>query len=271
MSVLEVSIIIPSYCPKDYLKECLFSVMNQTLEKEKFEVIIVLNGPKEPFHSEITGLISSYPTIRLLYEEKSGVSNARNKGIEDSKGNFICFIDDDDMISPTYLESLLEISSREIVGVSNVYSFEKSVLERKENFFICKLLRRKQKYDNASFFKCRAFLSVPWAKMIHREIISNHRFDCRFKNGEDALFITSITDNFLSIKFSSDDAIYYVRERVGSASRKRIKILKIVSDSFWLISEYIITYLKHPFRYSFLLFAARIPGVLKNAFLLSKN
>ena len=89
--------------------------MNQTLEKEKFEVIIVLNGPKEPFHSEITGLISSYPTIRLLYEEKSGVSNARNKGIEDSKGNFICFIDDDDMISPTYLESLLEISSREIV------------------------------------------------------------------------------------------------------------------------------------------------------------
>ena len=57
--------------------------------------------------------------------------------------------------------------------------------------------------------------------MIHREIISNHRFDCRFKNGEDALFITSITDNFSSIKFSSDDAIYYVRERVGSASRKK--------------------------------------------------
>lgn len=121
--------------------------------------------------------------------------NARNKGIEDSKGNFICFIDDDDMISPTYLESLLEISSREIVGVSNVYSFEKSVLERKENFFICKLLRRKQKYDNASFLNVE-LLSVPWAKMIHREIISNHRFDCRFKNGEDALFITSITDNF---------------------------------------------------------------------------
>ena len=155
--MLEVSIIIPSYCPKDYLKECLFSVMNQTLEKEKFEVIIVLNGPKEPFHSEITGLISSYPTIRLLYEEKSGVSNARNKGIENSKGNFICFIDDDDMISPTYLESLLEISSREIVGVSNVYSFEKSVLERKDNFFICKLLRRKQKYDNALFLNVELF------------------------------------------------------------------------------------------------------------------
>lgn len=269
--MVEISVIIPSYAPGGYLKECLESVINQTLPKNNFEIIIVLNGLRDPYFSQIANFISSYDNIRLLYEEKAGVSNARNKGIEDARGNYICFIDDDDVVSPTYLSGLLEVSDRETIGISNVYSFRQNIQERNANFFICRLLLHKQKYEGTSFFRCRSFLAFPVAKLIHREIIAKHRFDCRFRNGEDALFITSITDNFAQIRFSSDDAIYYVRERSGSASRKKIGLLKIISSSFLLITEYIIIYMRHPFRYSFMLFIARIPGVLKNAFLLSKN
>ncbi|MEL5892856.1 glycosyltransferase family 2 protein [Bacteroides sp. GD17] len=268
---IKVSVIIPSYKPASYLCECLNSVMHQTLTLNEFEVLIILNGPKEPFYSWIQKMISPYPNFKLLYNGKCGVSNARNLGIQTAIGEFICFIDDDDLVSPSYLERLLEKATVDTISMSNVYSFKKNFNERRENFFICKHLKDKDKYENASFFISRSFLAFPVAKLIHRNIIGTHRFNSHFRNGEDALFITSITDSFSRLRFATDDAIYYVRERSGSASRKRISVYKIIYTTILLMITYFVTYLKHPLKYSFKLFVARIPGVIKNAYLLSKN
>ena len=100
-------------------------------------------------------------------------------------------------------------------------------------------------------------------------LIDIHKF--KSLHGEDALFMTSITDNLSQFTFVLDDAIYFVRERVGSASRKKIPKSKLFFDSFLLIKEYLMIYLKHPCKYNFPLFISRIPGVLKNAYILSKN
>lgn len=266
-----VSVIIPSYKPKYYLNECIDSLVNQTLDVDLFEVLIVLNGPKEPFFSQIQELVSAYTNFKIIYESRSGVSSARNIGIQSALGEYICFVDDDDVISPSYLELLLEKASIDTISLSNVYSFKQNINEHRDNFFICKYLKEKKKYENSSFFISRSFLAFPVAKMLHRNIIGMHRFNPRFRNGEDALFITSLTDNFSHIKFTSDDAIYYVRERIGSASRRKINILRIIFDAILLIIIYIITYFKRPFKYSLMLFLGRIPGVIKNAYLLSKN
>lgn len=264
-----ISVIIPSYKPEDYIYECLDSVTNQTLECHEYEIIVILNGTKEPYYNSLLDYSRQYINIKILYEEIGNVSNARNAGLKVAKGDYICFIDDDDIISSNYLEKLLEVSSNNVIGVSNVHSFTESIENWNDNFFACKVIQR-QSYRK-SFFMNRSILSFPVAKLIHKDIINNHFFDLRFKNGEDALFITSITDRLSHIEFTSNDAIYYVRERKGSASRKKIKKTKLVCDSALLIIEYIKIYLHHPFKYSFLLFASRIPGVLKNAYVLSKN
>lgn len=269
--MLRVSVIIPTYKPGAYLLDCIKSVIYQSLSFDLFEVLIILNGPKDPFYVQINDVILPYKNFGLIYEERVGVSNARNAGIQNAKGEFICFVDDDDVLSPSYLERLLDKASENTISISNVYSFKNDINERKENFFICKHLKYKELYKGRSFFVCRSFLSFPVAKMIHRNIIGTHRFNTRFKNGEDALFITSITDNLAGINFTSDDAIYYVRERIGSASRRKINMLHLILDSFCLIKEYIVTYLSHPSRYDLKLFVARIPGVIKNAYLLLKN
>lgn len=269
--MLKVSVIVPSYKPGDYLNECLKSIFYQTINSEIFEVIIVLNGPKEPFYSQIEQFISLYNNFQLIYENVSGVSHARNIGILTARGEYLCFIDDDDVVSPMYLERLLEHATSDTISMSNVYSFKANIEERNENFFICRQLKNKHLYKNASFYTCRSFLAFPVAKMIHRNIIAEHRFDTRFANGEDALFITSITDNLARITFTPDDAIYYVRERIGSATRRKFDRLKLISDTTSLIFTYISTYLKNPRKYSFLLFVARIPGVIKGAYALSRN
>lgn len=266
-----VSVIIPSYNPGTYLDYCIESIARQTLDSALFEVLIILNGTKEPYYTRIAGCIQKYHNIRLLYTSLQGVSNARNIGIESSVGEYLCFVDDDDVISPFYLEGLLEKASRDTISVSNVYSFKHLISERGKDFFICNHLEHKEKYINRSFFRCRSFLAFPVAKMIHRSIISTHRFDIRFRNGEDALFITSITDNLAKLTFTSDDAIYYVRLRNGSASRRKIAVIKIVHDSLLLIGAYIALYFTNPRKYSLMLFLSRIPGIIKNACILLAN
>lgn len=267
-----ISVIIPTYKPKAYyFNDCINSVVNQTIDRFEYEVLIILNGPQEPYMGLILSAINKLSNIRLLYSPYPGVSSARNCGIEHSRGDYICFIDDDDLISPCYLEKLLLVSSNNTIGISNVYSFKITINELNDNFFICSRLRNKQKYMGTSIYRYRSFLAFPVAKMIHKEIISAHRFDCRFQNGEDALFITSLTDNFSKLRFTDDDAIYYVRERMGSASRRKIPLLMIFKNAIMLIFAYWTIYLKNPRKYSLMLFLSRIPGVLKNSYNLFKN
>lgn len=265
---IKISVIIPTYKPEKYLLECLDSILKQTLDYKSYEVIVVLNGICEPYYSLISPY-TKHENVKILYDEMANVSNARNRGLEIANGEYVCFVDDDDVVSSNYLEGLLKISTSEIVGVSNVRSFKHLISDWGENFFACKVVQR-QKYCN-SLFRNRALLSFPVAKLIHHSIIANRLFDLRFKNGEDALFMTQISDRIKGFAFTDKSACYYVRERNGSASRKYIGWRKVVKDSFRLISTYISTYLSSPCKYDFLLFASRIPAVIKGGIILLRN
>lgn len=266
---MKISVIIPTYKPSSYIFECLESIKKQTLNHDDFEVLIVLNGPKEPYYTSLYKIKSCQ--IKLYYTEIAGVSNARNIGIEHALGEYICFIDDDDVVSPSYLERLLEVADKETLAISYCYSFINSIEEKKENFFICKQLKSRKDIEVVSHFRNRSFLSFPVAKLIHKDMIGDRRYDCRFRNGEDSLFITSISDKIKRLRLTTNDAIYYVRERTGSASRKHIPLKRLVDDSIKLIAAYFVIYLKNPSSYYLPLFLSRIPGVLKNMYILSKN
>lgn len=271
---MKISVIIPSYNPDKYLYECINSLYNQDLPATLWEIIIILNGNISLYKNKVETEIRKKPdniNISLICTEISGVSNARNLGLDNAKGEYICFIDDDDIVSPSYLKELLSAANENNIVISNIYTFINNIHEKRNNFFICNKLRDFRKYQDSSHYKNRAFLAFPVAKIIHRDIIGERRFDLRFKNGEDALFITSISDKINKIEFSSPNAIYYVRERQGSASRKKIPFSILLKDSILLIYTYITIYIKKPYSYNFLLFLSRIPGVLKNAYILSKN
>lgn len=119
-----ISVIIPTYKPKEYLFECLQSLSKQTLDKTQFEVLIVLNGCCEPYATEIKKYINNnLPNGHLFIESLGNVSNARNIGIDNSKGEYITFIDDDDYVSSQFLEKLLERANKKTVALSMSYSF----------------------------------------------------------------------------------------------------------------------------------------------------
>lgn len=262
-----VSVIIPTYKPGEYLWQCLQSLDKQSLAKDKFEVIIILNGCYQPFKLQLDGYIKKLTSLKIKFfqTDVGGVSNARNIGLDMSVGEYITFMDDDDFVSPTYLEELLQIADTETIGVSNELKYiEKDDSTQSESYtheYNKKSPQGKQRYSNS-----RKVFSAPWMKMIHRDIIAANKFDTRYTNGEDSLFMFQISCNVKYVNFTSPDAIYYRRVREGSAMSKERGPQKMLKNRLKMIAEFIRIYLQCPKKYNFWFLCTRILGCLHSIF-----
>lgn len=98
------SIIIPAYNAMNYLPETLKSVLKQTFTD--FEVLIINDGSSDNIVEWFCNIIDS--RVKLISQENQGVSAARNIGIKNSTGEYIAFIDADDLWEPTKLEKQLQ-------------------------------------------------------------------------------------------------------------------------------------------------------------------
>lgn len=260
-----VSIIIPTYRPKKYLWECLYSLEVQTISKDSYEVIIVLNGDKEPFFTEIKDYSkSSNLNLRLYHTINKGVSCARNIGIEKAKGEYVVFIDDDDKITNNYIENLLEtIGNRSnCIAVSNVLTFNEDGNIGED--YITEAFKSCKKSNSKNLFLMRRFLSTVWCKIIPINIIGSTRFNPNFALGEDSLFMASISDKVDDLILSSKSTIYYRRLREGSASRSEVKLKNLFQNKCSLISEYIRLYFSNFRKYNLLFFLSRIVAQIIN-------
>ena len=262
--MIKVSVIIPTYSPGEYIYECLSSIVSQTLSREEFETIIVLNGPKDPFYTQLKEFITKHSVcnFRLIYSEVSGVSNARNIGLDSARGEYVAFVDDDDIISSTYLDGLLAVSSPMCVGVSNGYAFVDNIDER--IIYGITDLHRSLKGTSYSLLKYRTYLSPPVYKLIHRGIIGNIRFDTSMKISEDSLFCFKLSKNIREMRCADDSVIYFVRKREGSATRKYMSVSYIVSltlKKIWLFTK---IWISNPAEYNFPFFVSRILACIKH-------
>jgi glycosyltransferase involved in cell wall biosynthesis len=102
-----ISVVIASYNGADYITRCLESLTTQSLEDNRFEVIVVDNNSTDTTRSTVTGFIQDLSNFHLEVETRQGVSYARNKGIAEAKGKYVCFIDDDAYASDEWLEKIL--------------------------------------------------------------------------------------------------------------------------------------------------------------------
>lgn len=101
---IKVSVIIPVYNAEKYLRQCLDSVLGQTLRE--IEVICVDDGSTDSSLAIIREYAAKAPRLRLLTQPNSGAGAARNLGIENANGEYIAFVDADDWVERRYCESL---------------------------------------------------------------------------------------------------------------------------------------------------------------------
>ena len=221
---MNISIIIPTYKPGSYLKDCLESINNQTMDKKCFEVIIVLNGVIKPYIEYIYSLTKMYDFNSVVIPtETPGVSNARNLGLSRTQGEYVCFIDDDDKISPSYLENLYSKATPNNIVASNVKAFYNNSNKTENDYIASAYKKLINKNSPLSVFKGRKFMSSSCCKIISRRIIQDVRFDTNLKIGEDSVFMAKISKKVKSIVQTNSSAIYYRRLRAGTASRVKKK------------------------------------------------
>lgn len=261
-----ISVIIPSYKPANYIYRCLESVARQDIDKQRYEVIIVLNGCNEPYYTDIKLFLQQkFQGIKtlLLQTDVTGVSNARNIGLDNAQGEYITFIDDDDWVSYNFLRNLSKKSDKNKIIVSNILLInEKS--KQQETCFLNKIFSKNKNNTNPSIFSARGFMSNACEKLIPQNVIQKDRFPVEFELGEDSIFMFAISKRINKIELTSSDTIYYINKRATSSSRSlnrpftfRLKL------ALKQISAYTLIYINDISNYNSLFFLTRIVASLR--------
>lgn len=265
---MPVSIIIPTYAPGEYIYDCLHSLLVQTSGHKSFEIIVVLNGQKDPYFSGIQNYLSKHDfRFNLLYTEEKGVSNARNIGLDfiaSRDSQYVVFLDDDDKLSPNFIEEVSKNTDPNIVVASNSKFFDdQNNIEGKDYVSEC--------YENNvnisyNIFKYRCLLSNATAKLFPLTVIDKTRFNRNFAIGEDALFSFTISNKIKRIVLTGYNTFYIRRVRSNSASRRRKGRLGKLKNSWRLCIAYSKIYFKNPFGYNFLFYISRMVAVIIRVF-----
>lgn len=264
---MKVSVIVPTYKPQGYLWNCLDSIYNQTFSKSDYELLLVLNGCNEPYDSQIKDWLSKHIELQVQYVQTDapGVSNARNIALDRARGDYIAFIDDDDYVSPCYLEELYSKASPNTISLCYPYAFNDGYPEVQLPYTITNAYEyctRKRCHSISS--RVRKYFSGPCMKLIPMSFIQGRRFDVRFKNGEDSLFMFLISDRIKDVNFTSSNAIYYRRYREDSATTKKQTVIQIASNQIKMILEYSRIYFRNLKSYKFCFYVTRVGGAIRS-------
>lgn len=266
---MKISVIIPTFQPDDYILKCFDSLREQSLNSSAFEIIIILNGSMEPYYSMINYYINQNfhnNKVKFLQIEEAGVSRARNYGMSMASGKYITFIDDDDFVSPSYLEEMLKIANEGFMPLSNLIAFDHKSWAPLP-FYVSKSFKRNHGKKKPHILQVRSFFSLPACKLIEKEAVGDVKFNTRFKIGEDSLFMAAISNHGREYKLTSEKAIYYRRLRADSVTGKKRPRGERVRNSISLTLAYLKIFFKDPFNYNLLFFTSRILGSFKFAVL----
>lgn len=102
----EISVIIPVYNAEKYLHYCIDSILNQSFDD--FEILLINDGSSDNSVNICYNYALKDYRIRVIDKKNGGVSSARNTGIMNAKGIYICFVDSDDFLEENYLSDLIK-------------------------------------------------------------------------------------------------------------------------------------------------------------------
>ena len=184
-----ISIIVPIFNAAFYLKDCLESIRVQTFEG--FEVILVDDGSTDGTLEILENYRAENQQFKIYHQEHRGVSSARNVGLKYATGDYLCFVDADDQIAPTYIAELYQAIGE---ADSSMCGFSKKDSLSHEDCVVVPSNRIETLEENLAGF----YASCPtdwqrylWNRMFKRTIVQqNHlcfREDIYYK--EDGLFV----------------------------------------------------------------------------------
>lgn len=221
-----VSIVIPAYNAERFVARCLDSILSQ--HYELFEVIVVNDGSKDNTELLLDEYAQKDSRIKVIHKPNGGVSSARNEGLKNAVGEWICFVDIDDYISGDFINEEDFNINADLIVKSWKYSDGFPHNEELTPVLISSDALRK-------FLSTHLYYTVfrtPWAKLFRRDIIegNNIRFNSKYRLGEDNLFVLEYLYHSKSLAICTNGYYYYEKNTFGKYPLRFIDTVEYMHD-----------------------------------------
>lgn len=225
-----LSIIIPLYNCEKYIKQCLDTIFRQEMNESDFELIVIDDGSKDSGCSLASEYAKRHQNILVIKQENQGVACARNNGMSKAKGDYVMFVDADDMLVTGSLKPLLNIA------VENKADIVKAAHKEVPEDAVCEDFSRS--HDNSSIQVMtgeEAIVNVTrmkegycWGYLISRKLITGNRlsFPPKVAFMEDWAFITQAI--LKSRTFVNADVLLYLYRRNSSSCMANVTTEKML-------------------------------------------
>ena len=239
----KVSIIIPVYNVKQYLSEALDSVINQTYKN--LEIIVVDDGSNDGSEIICEEYAKKDERIKLIHRENGGLSAARNTGLDNVTGEYVAFLDSDDIFLPEAIETALKsLISYDVDCVS----FRYILCKIKNNINFDKLPKgqiipniSKGKYSRREALKAIANQNLDvmiWTKLTKQNIWDNIRFPENHVY-EDLYLIPQIFNRIKNIYVEDNILVLYRKREESITTTNTIKNIRDFWDSWTVFKNFI--------------------------------
>lgn len=233
-----ISIIVPVYNVENYLCPCLDSILSQTFID--WECILVDDGSKDNSGTICDEYAHNDNRFKVFHKKNGGVSSARNLGLAEANGNYICFLDSDDRMKSDLLKTCIEK-----IGDSDVLIFGFERFGRRTDKMILKDSKVSGKEECKSYLyelkensETSDFFCFPWNKLYKRDLLVYHnvQFPTDISLREDEIFAYRYLPYIKSLVTISDILVEYNDEPSG-LSAKKLDPLKSIALANHLIEQ----------------------------------
>jgi len=212
-----ISIIIPVYNVKQYLKKCVDSVIAQTYKN--IEIIIVDDGSTDGSSSLCNEIKNDDNRIKVYHKQNGGLSSARNFGIDKAKGEYIGFVDSDDYIDNDMYEVLLDLAEKNNAEMSMcaLYDVYGDKIRRINNNITSETVGREEAIRMVLEAEVVSVTAVN--KLYKKELFRDARYP-EGRTAEDAFLIIDLLDNCNRVAITTAQKYYYFHRNDSITTRK---------------------------------------------------
>lgn len=236
-----VSIVVPSYKGNDTIPDMLNSILEQTISKSLIQVIIIVNGEDNsslPLYEEFKKNNQDIDVF-IHHDATPSASNARNIAISYADRKFTIFLDNDDMLTESYIQSLYNKSSTDSIVIAGIHDLNESGNLIKDNSANKQYLLASTK-ATISYNDVTAITTMIACKLLPTHHLKKVSFVSHLRSGEDVVFFCDYMSKFkpkIRAVPESDNAFYIRRITQNSVSRQKSTFDFCVRQRLQVIKE----------------------------------
>lgn len=253
-----ISVIVPVFnnIIKD-IERCIYSLHNENFQN-KIEIIVIDDGSCSECSNALDEITHNYSNVKVFHQINKGVSNARNNGINYASGEYVTFVDADDVVSKTFISDAIDLIESANSNYDIIYGFVKYINSTDEKYLQnvniqkkqtnCIILTEKERELLARHFFDLSVEMFRWndnyvsrgsvARLVKRDLARLHKFNESLTLGEDAIWNLELLKFAGNICFVKRLWYYYIYNPKSATHQFNKKIIGQYENMLWNYLEY---------------------------------